>query len=289
VHGRRPTLLGWGLLLSLTAGCSGPGADPPAAPAEIELARDFDPATAGSLTGRVTWAGDVPVVAPWTAWHGADEPAPGRHVHANPNAPHVDPATQGVAGAVVFLRGVALRRSRPWDHLPVRVEPADEELVVRQGDVAVARGIVRRGAAVGLVSSPTALHLVHAGGAAFFTLALPAGAAPRTRTLDAAGVVELSSGDGEFWRRAYLFVDDHPYYAVTDREGRYVLGQVPPGEYEVACWLPSWRLARQERDPESAAVTRVVFRPPATVTQPVALGPRQTQSTNFTLSLSDFP
>jgi hypothetical protein len=289
VYGRRPTVLAWGTLLALAAGCSGPAADPPAPPAETQLARDFDPATAGSVEGCVTWAGDVQVVPPWTAWHGADEAAPGRHLHANPNAPRVDSQTHAVAGAVVFLRGVEPRRSRPWDHLPVRVEEGEEELVVRQGFAAVAHGVVRRGAAVTLVPSPKALHLVHAGGAAFFTLTLPAGAPPRTRTLGAAGVVELGSGDGEFWRRAYLFVDDHPYYAVTDTQGRYALDRIPPGEYELACWLPSWRVERQERDPESAAVTRVTFRPPATVTRPVTVGPGESGCASFTLSSSDFP
>jgi len=34
------------------------------------------------------------------------------------------------------------------------------------------------------------------------------------------------------------------------------LRDVPAGEYEVVVWLPSWRVAKVERDPESGAVAR---------------------------------
>jgi hypothetical protein len=36
---------------------------------------------------------------------------------------------------------------------------------------------------------------------------------------------------------------------------------VPPGDYELVTWLPSGEVIRRERDPESTAVTRIVFGP----------------------------
>ena len=50
--------------------------------------------------------------------------------------------------------------------------------------------------------------------------------------------VELTSGAGHYWMRAYLMVAEHPYYALTNADGRFVLPQVPPGRYEIVCWLP---------------------------------------------------
>jgi hypothetical protein len=46
---------------------------------------------------------------------------------------------------------------------------------------------------------------------------------------------------------------------------------VPDGEYDLVAWLPDWRTERQERDPETGAVARYVFRPPLTVTRRVVV------------------
>ena len=68
--------------------------------------------------------------------------------------------------------------------------------------------------------------------------------------------VDLTSAAGHYWMHAYLFVSDHPYWTWTAADGRWELGDVPPGEYELVVWLPSWRVAKVERDPESGAVSR---------------------------------
>src|SRR5205823_2603426 len=100
------------LLLSAALGCgeTAPrGSEPPADPA----ASRFDPATAGTIQGRVTWQGMVPRVAPSQIW---TDPAPAggpRRFEPNVNAPAVDEATRGVANAVVFLRGVDPAQARP--------------------------------------------------------------------------------------------------------------------------------------------------------------------------------
>lgn len=36
------------------------------------------------------------------------------------------------------------------------------------------------------------------------------------------------------WMNAYLCVVEHPYYAVTDTRGRFVLEDLPPGTYDVS-------------------------------------------------------
>ena len=130
----------------------------------------------------------------------------------NPNKPRVDPHTRGVGNAVVFLRGVDPQRARPWDHPPVCVEQADYRIEIRQGQAHSAYGFVRRGERVEMVSTQEAFHSLHAGGAAFFTLAFPDPNEPCSRHLNEKGVAELTSAAGYFWMRGYLFVDDHPYY-----------------------------------------------------------------------------
>ena len=111
---------------------------------------------------------------------------------------------------------------------------------------------------------------------------------PLTRSLNEKGVVELTSAAGYYWMRAYLFVDDHPYYARTDKEGRFSLEQVPPGKYELVCWMPNWLEARHERDPESGVITRLFFQPPVALVQKVELGKQESKEIRFSLWMRDF-
>jgi hypothetical protein len=38
------------------------------------------------------------------------------------------------------------------------------------------------------------------------------------------------------WMKAYLFVFDHPFYAVTSRDGKFALNGLPPGTYTIGAW-----------------------------------------------------
>jgi hypothetical protein len=247
----------------------------------------FDGTSAGTVTGRVVWRGERPVVPPLVERPGMTGPQfdKGNTLWPNPNAPVIGPATRAVRGAVVFLRGIDPRRGRPWDLPPVRVVLQGRQFHVRQGDDDGSIGFVRRGDAVEMVSADRVFHSLHAGGAAFFTLAFPDPDRPRTRRLTNRGVVEMTSAAGYFWMRGHLFVEDHPYYTRTDAEGRFRLPQVPPGRCEVVCWLPDWREERHERDPESSLVTRLFFRPPLESVRPVEVEAKKSPVVDFELAV----
>jgi hypothetical protein len=262
----------------------------PAAPEPRPSASAFDPTTAGAISGRVTWTGQLPVVPPFEvrAFIPSGQPGQPRLIRANPNAPCVDPSSRGVASAVVFLRGVSADKARPWDHAPVRVEQRDRRLHVVQGGTDARVGFVRTGDEVEMVSCEERFHSLHAGGAAFFTLTFPDPNRPRKRRLPSRGLVELSSAAGYYWMRANLFVDDHPYYTRTDAHGRFRLEGVPPGRYEVVCWHPSWVEKGHDRDPETSLVNRIFFQQPVERQQQVELAPRRSAAVEFTLSTVDF-
>jgi hypothetical protein len=135
--------------------------------------------------------------------------------------------------------------------------------MIHQGDGPLRTiGFVRRSDEIAIVSRQSRFHSLRARGPAFWTLTLPEPDRPRTRRMDQAGVIELSSGANYFWMHAYLWVCDHPYYAMTDAAGRWSLSGVPAGEYDLVAWLPDWRTVREERDPETGMIARYVFRPP---------------------------
>jgi hypothetical protein len=244
----------------------------------------------GIVQGQVTWAGTVPVIPPYRAPVSplSEQAGGAKHTWANPNAVVVDAATHGVAHAVVFLRGIEPGRGRPWDHPPVRVQMRDYQYHILQGDADSRTGFVRRGASFTMESAQPRFHSLVARGSAFFALPFPNPSQPCTRRLDRRGVVELTSGAGYFWMRAHLFVDDHPYYTRTDATGRFVLSQVPPGDYDLVCWLPNWLEGEHELDADTGLIYRLQFRPPVQVVQPVRLGPGAMSTASFTISLADF-
>ena len=45
--------------------------------------------------------------------------------------------------------------------------------------------------------------------------------------------------DAHAWMSGWLIIEAHPYYAVTDANGRFQLEDIPPGEYEVQVWHES--------------------------------------------------
>lgn len=246
----------------------------------------FDATTVGRIEGQVVWEGDAPVVPAIETWPFFSLPRPATWDH--PHRPLIDNGTRGVGNAVVFLRGIDPQVGRPWDQPPVEVEFAEHQLTVRQGPRVGAFGFVRQGGNLRVVSRQPCLHTLHADGAAFFTLSLPEQNQWRSRPLYERGVVELSSTLGFIWMRGHLFVDAHPYYCCTNREGRFALEQVPPGRYELVCWLPNWREERRTLDTESARPTKLYFKPPVERMQSVTVAQGGDCIVRFALSTADF-
>ncbi len=292
MHFGRWNTLSLAISLAIAGGCGQANSQPSNL---IEVAppsqgNNFDPATAGTIRGEVVWQGKVPQVSPFLVRAnpiGGDALAK-RQVQPNPNTPAINPQNNGVGNAVIFLRGVDLTKAKPWNLPAVRIEQRDLHLQVLQGDVDSSYGFVRRGDPIEMVSRDPYFHSLHGDGASFFSLVFPDPGQPLSRGLKEKGVVELTSAAGYYWMRAYVFVDDHPYYTRTDAEGRFTLDQVPPGNYEVVCWIPSWREARHERDPESGLITRLIFRPPVSWVESVTLLREELKEVSFAPSMAAF-
>ncbi len=61
------------------------------------------------------------------------------------------------------------------------------------------------------------------------------GTSRETTVSKAEPVIEIKC-DIHPWMKAYLGVFDHPYFAVTGADGRFMLPNVPPGRYVVQAW-----------------------------------------------------
>ncbi len=207
------------------------------------------------------------------------------HAVSNQFLPQIDPATQGLGGALVFLRGVDPSRAGPWCHPPVIVEMNGDKLQVNGREVE----FVPVGGEVKFVSLEPTPQMIRGRGKEFFSFALPEMDKPRSRTFDRPGRVELSSAAGQFWAQADLFICEHPYYTVTNERGEFVMENVPPGQYELVVWQRSWWQTWQERDPDSGIVARMGFAEPVEKVQGIAVEAGKDVVANESFEMNSFP
>jgi hypothetical protein len=294
MHGRNRIILGVILLLAL-AGCTD---DPQtetshdAAPVLTAAGPAFDSASTGTIEGQVTWQGPDPAVDPLLVLPDPENPAPdGKRLYKTPNpfCPLIDTESRGMRDVVVYLRAVDPERACPWPHGRALVEQKDRMLTVLQDGTRSRVGFVRRGDEMEAVNQDPEYHSLRARGAACFCLPFVEKGRISRKRLGSAGTVDLTSGAGHFWMCAHLFVVEHPYYARTDAQGRFRLQGVPPGGYELVCWMPSWVVLEKYRDPESALTSRLVFAPPVERVMAVAVVAGRVSTTPFAWTASQVP
>lgn len=284
--GYRPLLLGTILL-------SGCGADPtelvslPTQETENSAppsSSRFDPANTGGISGLLTWSAPIPDVPP-IGYQVPRSDGSGFEIRTttNPNRPQINAKSRVIADAVVFLRKVDPVFARPWNLPPVSVAIGNLQITVKQGDHQGRVGFVRRGDDVNIFSIEPAFHILRARGDRFFSITLPAPRDPVTRTLNHTGRIELSSGTGLSWMRADLFVSDHPYYALTDSNGRFRFDLVPVGKVELVVWLPNWEAGKPIHEPESSIIARQTYAPPFERVTPLTVTRRQVTELDVSL------
>jgi plastocyanin len=219
---RRPLL---GVLL-LSVACGG-GGDERAAPAATPVT-PLDRATLGTITGTVRFTGTPPTMAslPVDRWPGCAAP-----------------------GGAPVLAGDALVRDGLVENAFVYVKdglgertfavPAEPVVIDQRGCIYHPRVAgVRVGQTVKFTNSDALLHNVHgtpkvARGWNFSTAVK---GSERSVQIDRAEVMVSVRCDLHPWMQMYLGALEHPYFAVTGADGRFALGDVPPGEYVIAAW-----------------------------------------------------
>src|SRR5262249_8550197 len=140
----------------------------------------------------------------------------------------VDKGTKGLANVVVFLRAA------PGEKLPANEalkEPAQKEGVVDQPSCMFEPRILAMRAdqvLVGRNSGPVAQNIVIQGFKNSQNIQLPPGSEKKFELFPEGNVIALSCG-AHPWMKGSLWVFDHPYFAVTDKDGNFEIKGAPAG------------------------------------------------------------
>ncbi|HEV8538584.1 MAG TPA: carboxypeptidase regulatory-like domain-containing protein [Bacteroidota bacterium] len=140
----------------------------------------------------------------------------------------------GIGDAIVYLAGV--KEGKTFDR-------KGSYLINQQHCEYVPHTlIVPVGAQLEIVNKDPILHNVHTyfdgkPPKTLFNIAQPIkGLCMKSKPLQKTGLILATCDAGHPWMSAHIMVTDHPYYAVTDKNGGFILEAVPPGSYELKLW-----------------------------------------------------
>ncbi len=197
----------------------------------------------GTIEGFVRFPGETP---PPAMFGNRDDP----------NCPHgiaqnhllVKQLTLGLQNAVVILES---------DHgLPEKLSRAELTTV---GCMLTPRvQWAPSGSSVFLKNGDGAQHQLHAfqRDVTEFEVPLLARGATARRPLVHVGFYKINC-DKHPWERAWFYVSEHPYVAITDAAGHFAIAGVPPGHYRIGVWHEGWVERRKDK------ADRIDYRPMA--------------------------
>src|SRR5262252_8478146 len=147
--------------------------------------------------------------------------------------------TNGIRNVVVSLHGVPAGSKPPVNGEPVKMDQKQCVFVPRVVVVPV-------GGTVEFLNSDRLLHNVRGGGKENPPFNR---AQPHARTISivfkSPEILRVDC-DLHSWMRGWIVVAEHPFYAVTNDEGEFILENVPRGKYTLQVWQESLGKVTQE-------------------------------------------
>lgn len=209
------------------AGCT---AGPPAPETRNPNAKSVDPATTGTIHGRIGFTGTLPPAE--VLRMGTDQAClQGSGPNPTSNAVLVGP-DGALQNAFVYIKD-GLDPDYAFE------VPDDQILLDQIGCVYTPRVLgLMVGQSIKVVNSDPTMHNVHALPTINmeFNQGQPVQGMYLTHEFTEPEVMVKFMCNVHSWMTAWVGVLPHPYFAVTDAEGHFELAGVPPGTYTVEVW-----------------------------------------------------
>jgi plastocyanin len=236
-HVRGASAIASAIVMSVVSAAACSPAPAPAAPPAA--AKRVDAATAGSVNGRITFAGAVP--KPELLSMGGDAACVEGAV-PNPVSDRVlIGADGGLANVVVYIKS-------SFDGYAFDT-PSAAVTMDQKGCVYRPRVFgVRVGQPIEILNSDATVHNVHALPMQNqeFNESQPRARMRTTKVFTVPEVMVRFKCDFHGWMAAHVGVMSHPFFAVTDATGAFSLSGLPPGSYTLEAWHESFGTLTQQ-------------------------------------------
>lgn len=225
----------------------------------------IDVSDGGTIKGQAIWKGAIPDVPPLKVF--ADLDTCGTEVPSP--VLRIDPATNGLQDVLVYLERVERGKA---------VEPAYRlAMGAHKGELASKSCQFQRPVFPFVRTSPVALinfesvlhnpHFFNEKHSSLFNLAMPTPDRELTTTLlRARGVGLRLQCDVHVHMNAWAAAFDHPYFTVTDEQGRFEIGGIPPGSYTLVAWHAGYNIVK-------FAASRPMYDEPHVIRQTTKMSP----------------
>ncbi len=226
----------------------------------------------GTVTGTVVWTGERPEPIE------IEVPLHQERCGEKQRSPTLAIGRRGgIANSVVWLEGIT--RGRP---LVVPTEPTHVSL----DNCAFSPHVIAVpvGTTVAFRNAEPILHNVHAmfidragRTRTWFSEGLPEPGSMYETRIEQPGVVKWVDDAGHPWMLGWMHAFEHPYFAVSDSEGRFQLTGIPPGQYVVRAWHEGFRVTGETES------RRPVYSAPIVLSRPVTVSSGHDTPIDFTI------
>jgi len=238
--------------LLMAAGCGGgEGGGGGSGGGEAVIENPVDLATAGSISGTVTFTGTALAGDPIDM---DDDVCIAKHSSPPMTQPVVVGDDGGLANVFVYVKSGLEGLQFPT--------PSDPVVLDQVGCIYSPHVLgIMAGQALTILNSDALLHNVHASPTENrgFNRGQPQAGMSFEISFSVAEVMVPVVCDVHGWMEAYIGVTDHPYHTVSGGNGAFSLSQLPPGEYELEAWHETYGTVTQTVTVPASGTVEVSF------------------------------